>query len=772
MRDIQVSDAATPSDEPAVPAALDDEMLEVLGEFLQESAENLDRVDGELVALEARPGDVELLSSVFRTMHTIKGTCGFFGFAALERVTHSAENLLVRLRDGEIRADARVADALLASVDAVRGMLDAIAADGHEGEADHAELVARLTAIASDPERAPEPDARSATAPIAEPPPEPPAQPPAARDPTLASARDRSNAPDASIRVDVPVLDALMDLVGELVLSRNQIVASVAPLENDHAHAAAHALDLITTDLQATVMRTRMQSVDTLWTRLPRVVRDLAQGCGKRVRVEMHGRDTELDRGLLEAIKDPLTHLVRNCVDHGIEKPEARTAAGKDPEGLLTLRARHEGGQVLIEIGDDGAGIDPDRLVAKAVANGVVDAARAASMSDAERVRLIFLAGLSTAEAVTNLSGRGVGMDVVKTNIERIDGSIDVASTRGGGTLFRLRVPLTLAIVPALVVESAGARFAIPQVNLAELLNAAGGDARVEDLHGAPVLRLRGSLLPVICLSTLLGHEPGGGRASQHIAVLSFQGVRFGLRVERIRDAQEIVVKPLSEALRGAGVYAGATIMGDGCPALVLDVPGIAERGGLDALDHACGLLEAGGRGASGPASAADRIAVLLVRDTAGEHAAVPLAGVDRLERIETSRVETSGGSELVRYRDGLLPLRALDGAGASDRHRRVARRRATEAPAGDALQVVVLAVDGRWLGLCVTAILDVESVAAPAPARVDAPFARAATVETDEAVARLIDVPALLARHGDAMSGTAVSGTTASDAVELKVAA
>jgi flagellar motor protein MotB/HPt (histidine-containing phosphotransfer) domain-containing protein len=472
--------------------------IEIVQEFLVESYENLDRLDRELVSLEKTPGDEKTLASIFRTIHTIKGTCGFLGFSKLEAVAHVGENLLSKLRDGVLQLKPELTTALLAMVDAVRQMLASIEASGQEGERDDAALIAKLTALLKS-----EPVASGAEAPGAVPnigelliekagasPSDIrlAAEKQALGDPrhmgeilveegavkstdvvealhTQQAARAQTSVSESTIRVDVALLDKLMNLVGELVLARNQILQFSNATEDAGIVAPSQRLNLITTELQEGVMKTRMQPIGNIWSKFPRTVRDLALTCGKEVEIEMEGRETELDKTIIESIKDPLTHLVRNTVDHGIEKPEVRRAAGKNPVGRLTLRAFHEGGQVNIEISDDGAGLDCERLRRKAVEKALITPEQAAKMGERETANLIFLPGFSTAEKITNVSGRGVGMDVVKTNIERIGGTVDVQSKPGSGTTVRMKIPLTLAIIPALIVTSGGDRYASAQVD-------------------------------------------------------------------------------------------------------------------------------------------------------------------------------------------------------------------------------------------------------------------------------------------------------------------
>ena len=708
---------------------LDDEMKDVLKDFLQESFENLDRVDSELIELEESPDNRDLLSSIFRSMHTIKGTCGFFGFDKLEKVTHIGENLLVKLRDGEHSMNEQIATGLLAMVDAVRAMLHEISAHGHDGTKLYKGLIEILSELKdtgalknaevlhavkppssrSESEAAESEELRAAdtsSAGTAQNAPASNSSPTSSSpQPAAEAAKSKDVAPatavEASIRVDVPVLDALMNLVGELVLARNQIVEYVGAHENSQVVAAAQRLNLITSELQEGVMQTRMQPIHSVWAKLPRVVRDLSRACGKHIRVEMEGKSTELDKSLIEAMKDPITHLVRNSVDHGIETPEQRIAAGKPEEGVLLLRAFHEGGQVHIEIADDGGGIPADKIKAKAIQNGVISAEQAAKMSDQDICKMIFLPGLSTAEQVTNISGRGVGMDVVKTNIEKISGAIDLDTEVGRGTTFKIRVPLTLAIVPALIVSTGGQRFAIPQVNLIELIRVDEDDQKnaIEYIHGCPVHRLRGQLLPLVYLQKelMLGERAPG---ALNIVVLQAEKCRFGLVVDQINDTQEIVVKPLAEALKSIPVFAGATIMGDGRVALILDTQGLGHRAKVMG-DRA---------GNSISTSLADDVeksarseTLLLVRTAVEGKLAIPLNRVARLEQFNIGQTEDVGDVQVVQYRGQILPLVTLT---EFLHERRAGYSDSSDEP--EHIQVVVFGEEGRQVGLIVKEIIDV----------------------------------------------------------------
>jgi two-component system chemotaxis sensor kinase CheA len=507
---------------------------------------------------------------------------------------------------------------------------------------------------------------------------------------------------DANIRVGVGLLDKLMDLVGELVLTRNQILQFNTEREDAALNATSQRLNLITTELQEGVMKTRMQPIGTVWNKLPRVVRDMAVALGKQIRLEMDGAETELDRTIIEAIKDPLVHLVRNSCDHGIEPPNVRLRAGKPPQGRLTLRAYHEGGQVNIEIGDDGAGIDVARVKQKAVEKGFLRPEQAEKLSDREALHLIFEPGFSTAETVTNVSGRGVGMDVVKTNIEKIGGIVDVFSRLGEGATVKLKIPLTLAIIPGLVITSGGERFVIPQVSLLELIRLEGdsSEKHIEQVHGTPVYRRRGSLLPIAYLNEVLGLKSAERAEAVSMVVLQAEDRQFGLVVDGINDTQEIVVKPLGKQLKGLTVYAGATIMGDGRVALILDVLGIGQRSGVVAEFREQARATAKQKTQSG----IEQQRLLLFRVGSFERLAVPLSLVARLEEFPRNSIERAGGCQVVQYRDHILPLVPLRDVlepGAPD---------LGQPP--DPVQVVVFNDGDRSVGLVVDQILDVAEEA------------------------------------------------------------
>lgn len=672
---------------------------DLIREFVVESYENLTRLDQELVELEKRPRDAELLAGIFRTMHTIKGTCGFLSFSTLEQIAHQAESLLSQLRDGQRELSPSLVSLILETVDATRKMLASIEASAEEGPDRFEELIQRLRAAAQpadEPEAAGSPvatpqqtdDGGSADQPEGTKPEED-----AVKSSTLA---------DANIRVGVGLLDKLMDLVGELVLTRNQILQFTAEREDAALNATSQRLNLITTELQEGVMKTRMQPIGTVWNKLPRVVRDMAVTLGKQIRLEMDGAETELDRTIIEAIKDPLVHLVRNSCDHGIEPPEVRLQAGKPPQGRLTLRAYHEGGQVNIEIGDDGAGIDVGRIKQKAIEKGVLRPEQVEKLTDREALNLIFQPGFSTAHTVTNLSGRGVGMDVVKSHIEKIGGVVDVFSRPGEGSTVKLKIPLTLAIIPGLVVTSGGERFVIPQVSLLELIRLEGdsSDKHIEYVHGTPVYRRRGSLLPIAHLNQVLGLKAAERAEVVNMVVLQAEDRQFGLVVDGINDTQEIVVKPLGKQLKGLTVYAGATIMGDGRVALILDVLGIGQRSGVlaESREQARAATE------QKTQTGIERQCLLLFQAGSFERLVVPLSLVARLEEFPRSSIEQAGGCQVVQYRNRILPLVSLRAVLEPDA--------AGHDQTADPAQVIVFSDGDRSVGMVVDQILDVAEEA------------------------------------------------------------
>ncbi|MBI5801862.1 MAG: chemotaxis protein CheW [Verrucomicrobia bacterium] len=672
--------APAPPARATAPAPASASIDSFLRDFLAETHENLDALDRAFVALEKTPGDRDLLSNVFRTLHTLKGSSGFFGFSRLEKIAHAAESLLGRLRTGELPLNEAVTSALLDTVDGIRATLKHIEQTGQESAKDFSATIGVLRQLAEGKGIVAAPVEQKFAAVASTPPPLTPALSPSGGEGEKAQAAPapQPSAADSTVRVDVGLLDKLMNLVGELVLARNRLLPFAVNHENAAFTSATQRLDGITTELQERVMKTRMQPINHVWSKFPRLVRDLSAQCGKQVNLSMEGTETELDRTLLDAIKDPLTHMVRNCVDHGLELPAARVAAGKLAAGRLLLRAYHESGLVVIEISDDGAGINLVRVRQKAVEKGFFKADEAARLSDRQATDLIFLPGFSTAETTTSVSGRGVGMDVVKTNIENIGGSIELSSVAGQGTTLRLKIPLTLAIVPALFIGCAGERFAIAQTSLLELvrLDPSQKESRIEDVSGAPVCRLRGKLLPLVFLKRELQLEPRAGEfqspsreaseakdgdckspaPARHvtIVVLQSEGHRFGLVVDEVHDTEEIVVKPVGALLKGIPAFAGATILGDGSVALILDIAGLALMSGVVAKLRERQTTE---ETPAPPVVNPDEKSLLLFHMGGAEHMAIPLEFVTRLEKFPRTRIERSGGREVVQYDGGIMPL-------------------------------------------------------------------------------------------------------------------
>lgn len=880
-------------------------MSTLIAEFVAETTDNLDRVDQDFVALEKQPDDPEILARIFRALHTIKGSCGFLGFARLEALAHSGESLLGMLRDGSIQLTPAITTTLLQTMDAVRRSLSVIESSGSEGDVGHDPLVARLDALregrelvapanpqpispaaavekglppatraaapaaSTEPEtspkrtrdaagkaiaaherietlrqalidldrafigtagspaalptladrfgglaqaaaghaavvdvaqravqlaRGPESSAvrhalleaaafadqcladldATGTAPTtipgallaqldeaaAGPRPVPtpsiqqpavpmlealtavrtsaPASPGSKLDPAAASAASdarpaagsttttatatatntrpatspdalsndalredvsgrRGTLADSKIRVDVKLLDNLMNQVGELVLARNQILQALTSRDARVTARMTQRLSQITTDLQASVMRTRLQPMEIVWNRIPRTVRDLSLELGKRVDLTMEGADTELDRSLLDAIRDPMTHLVRNAIDHGLETEVERVAAGKNPIGQLSLRAWHEGGQVNIEIVDDGRGIDVGRIERKAIERGIITHEQARTLSHKDKIALIFLPGFSTAEQITTVSGRGVGMDVVKHNIDQVNGAIDIHTEVGRGTAIRLKIPLTLAIIPALIVASGGERYVIPQVSLMAVVSLSGESVErgIERVHDAAVFRWRGRLLPIVDMNDVL-KQNGQARTAESITIVVLQAADrlFGLRVDAVVDSAEVVVKPVNRVLTRNRVFAAATIMGDGRAAMILDVLGLAQRAAVvtGRADQSSQSRAASG---SKTETATTRPQVLVVR-VRQELAIIPLSSSIRLEHISASAVENLGSQTVAQYRGRVLPLRNVDGNGLS--------LSGTE----DVLNVVVYIEGDHCIGLVVDELVDI----------------------------------------------------------------
>ncbi|MCH9657004.1 MAG: chemotaxis protein CheW [Planctomycetes bacterium] len=712
-------------------------MDDILQEFLAESWENLGQLDSEIVELEKDPQNAELIASIFRTIHTIKGTCGFLGLTNLGAVAHSAENVLGKMREGILDVSPGAISLVLEAIDKIKELLQGLEATGEEPKTDHSALTSMLDELADYATKSAaeasfeEPAGSAVTSTVEESAPEdssdsqkleqtessdqppinnsndpvtPPVSSetestglatPAATEGDAVSKSSKVSVADLSIRVNVNVVDSLMNLVGELVLTRNQLLQLARGDEESKYAAPITLLNRVTTDLQEGVMKTRMQPIGNAWNKLPRLVRDLSQVTNKHIELVMTGAETELDRTVLDAIKDPLTHMVRNSADHGIETPEIRKANGKSESGTVHLNAYHEGGHVIIEIQDDGAGISRDKVLAKAIAQGLIKESDASSVSDSHIYSMIFHAGFSTAEKVSSVSGRGVGMDVVRTQIEKIGGTVDISSKIGEGTMVRIKIPLTLAIVSALVLESGGQPFAIPQLGVVELVRLSAEDReKIETIHNKEVFRLRDRLLPLVHLNEVLGLEeqpPADDDLDDtNIVVVQVGEDQFGLIVSRIFDTEEIVVKPVGRLLKNIGLYQGTTILGDGSVVMILDVGGIFNKCGNSAAHYQTKTEEVN----SG--TDRDTISMLLFNIKENETMAVPLSLVARLEEFPQENIENNSGQKVVQYREDLLPLLSVEGV---------------EYGAGEPIDpqpVIVFSDNSRSMGLMVNEIKDI----------------------------------------------------------------
>ncbi|MGZ6037978.1 MAG: chemotaxis protein CheW [Phenylobacterium sp.] len=788
-------------------------MDDLVSDFIAETREGLEALDGELVHFERHPEDPALLGGIFRLIHTIKGTCGFLGLTRLQTVAHAAENVLGAFRDGELAVTPHAVSAILETVDLIRSLIDALGAAGAEPAGDDSALIGRLESVLSSdapemtvaPAAAASPDPRALierlggdatldaacemilddlqdeafasifaetdrdrlqaalreglcaaargsggtadlerrltviasaaggpetrarilelvadalrklevaasaidalmacfathdavealASPLKVAPLGHPARVPAAQ--AVAEPEVEPAQVTQTIRVSVDALEHLMTVVSELVLIRNQLIQTLR-LDPESAFAAPlNRLNQVTSELQEGVMTTRMQQISGAWAKLPRLVRDLAKDLGKQIDLSMVGQETELDRQVLELIKDPLTHMIRNAVDHGLETAGERLAAGKPAAGRIMLAARHEGGAIVIEVGDDGRGLPAAKIRAKALANGIASASDIEAMSDADVRRFIFAAGFSTADQVTAVSGRGVGMDVVRTNIEKIGGAIEVSSTEGQGTRFTIRIPLTLTIVSALIVECCGERFAMPQSSVVELVSASDASGRsIEYVDGAAVLRLRDRLLPLVSLQSVLGLDPAPTTGSETCIVVARVGAfTFGIIVDRVFDTEEIVVKPVATVLRHLKLYSGATILGDGSVILILDFKGISTETGAGQAAAAAIQDDA----VAATAQADSRSAMLVFRAVDNALKATPLSTVSRIEEIDEAQLEVVDGRAVIQYRGRLMPVL---GAGGD-------RSRLWE---GDAKQPLLVFSEGeRSVGLLVCEIVDI----------------------------------------------------------------
>lgn len=774
---------------------------EILQGFIEESLEHLADIENDLLAVEEGGANIDedLVNKVFRAAHSIKGGAGFMGLNTIQDLSHAAENVLGLIRSKKLIPTPEIINVLLIAADALQSMIEDVQ---NSNDVDISSHLTPLNAIGDgtfsqaatepqeiskpEPDVAPDPEptltldkedealveepdiqATKATeeqleetepAPI-QPQSLPAVAPPADSEIEISKSKQAPPAKaEASLRVHVSLLDSLMNLAGELVLSRNQLLQTIGSDDLRNAEAVGQRIDLITSELQEAIMLTRMQPIGNVFNKFPRVVRDLSKQLNKTIDLTIVGKDVELDKTIIEAINDPLTHLVRNSVDHGIEKPADRKKAGKNETGLVILKAYHEAGQVVIEISDDGKGLDGEALAASAVIKGLITSEQAQVMSDKEKVNLIFLPGFSMAKEVTDVSGRGVGMDVVKTNLDQLGGNVDIISEKGSGTTISIKLPLTLAIIPCQIIETDSERYAIPQVNLEELLRIPAGQVkeRVERVGDAEVVRLRGVLLPLIRLADVIGiertyYDPTSDEmkpdrrekiydrrgkdsplfrnegdsesesanrrgerprsiidrrvaasSALNIVVVSTGSMKYGLIVDRLQDSEEIVIKPLGRHLQHCKGYAGATIMGDGRIALILDVSNLARMAQLTSIDGSDRASEVARAAEAEIKAIADKQSLLIFKNSEVEHFAVPLNQVERIEKIKRTDIEELGGKRVMKYRGGSLSLICVDDL-------------AMVQPIADqeSLLVIVFNIAKRSIGLLATGPIDALEVSA-----------------------------------------------------------
>jgi two-component system chemotaxis sensor kinase CheA len=647
-------------------------MDELLRDFIVETNQHLEEAATQLVLFERDPTDASLIAKIFRLVHTIKGTCSFLGLTRLQHIAHAGETMIGELRNGAAPTQTSVT-VVLAAIDRIKQIVEDVERNGVEPEGDDTEMIKQLdaqaailaaslkgeapveAAPASAPAAAVEAAASApveaapvAAAPVAPKPAAPKAPAPAANKGS-APANARSS---ETIRVAVDAIERMMQLVSELVLTRNQLLELTRHRQDDTVKSPLQRLSSLTTDLQDAVMRARMQPVERLYANLPRLIRELATECGKKIDLITEGADTELDRQLIEILRDPLTHMIRNSADHGLEGPAERAAAGKPETGEIRVAASHEAGQITITIADDGRGLDIEKIKKKLVANGTASEAELAKLSEDEIFKFIFAPGFSTAKTVTNVSGRGVGMDVVRSNIESIGGSISLQSKLGKGTKFSMRIPLTLAIAPALIVEASGQRFALPQHAVVEAVGVGQNSGHVIDkVQNALVLRLREEVVPVIDMSGVLGlAESEHDNNEQLVVIMRVGGESFGVIVDKVADVQEVVVKPLSASLAHLKVFTGHTILGDGSVVLILDPGGLAMSIGIEKSGDKK-------REAKKDNAAADKTRLVLFRAGEGAVKVLPVSLIARIEMVEPSRIEHADGRLTMIHQDRLMPL-------------------------------------------------------------------------------------------------------------------
>ena len=671
-------------------------MDDLLQDFIAETRETLEALSGEIVAWESQPDDRARLDAIFRFVHTVKGSCGFLDLPRLERLAHAAEDVLAQVRDGNRVPDRSLVNAVLAVVDRIGEIVEAIDAGAALDDSGEELLIAAL-AEGSDEIQLPTPVAQ--------------------------------RTPSRSVRLGVDLLDRMMSGMSEMVLARNELARRLRMREIDPAvEAALERLSLTVGEMRDTVTRTRMQKIDALFSPLPRMVRDTAAGLGKTVVLEIDGSDVELDREMIEVMRDPLVHIIRNAIDHGIEAPADRRAAGKREAGRLSVAARQSGNQIIIEIADDGRGVDVDRLIAKLAASGVRSERELRALPEAAKLELMFHPGLSSKDTVSEISGRGVGMDVVKASIDQIGGRVALDNVPGKGLRIAIHVPLTLSIISAILVGAGRQRFAIPRQSIEEIVSEQGQAIRIDVLGGTPIATVRERRMPLLDLGALLDLCPDRVREGPRMLVIVGVGAgSYALAVDTVLDNEELVIKPASPAVMATGIYAGQTLPDSGLPMLLLDCAGLARVAGLDfsrdlrdGFEDAAAEVEAPG------------LPALLFDDLDGVRRAVPLAAVDRVEQVSAAQVRQAAGSYRLAIDGRILPLAmqgALDGR--------------------PTLSVLRLKDEDAEVAYAIDAAIEIVTLPATiAPARTPGPAAGVALIEGEQI--ELLDVLWVFDAHVD----------------------
>lgn len=709
-------------------------MQEALSEFIAECEELTQKISANLSIVEKGDSSEQTIDEIYRHVHTIKGSAQLFGFKGLGQLAHAVENCLEPIRKSKSKIPAKLIDVIMTSLNVFADTLEVIGKSGSEPDLSES-IDKTIASLSRDFPETPEllvPET-------------------AAKKSEVVKIRNDSQIPmsDAgSVRVNVALLNKLMNLAGEMVLVRNQVLQYSQRVDDFEFLQMSQRFDLVTSELQEEIMKTRMQPIGNILEPFQRVVRELARDLGKKISLEVVGKQTELDKTLLEAVKDPLNHILRNSADHGLELPAERQAKGKPESGNIVIRSYHEGGLVIIEVSDDGRGLDREKILQRALESGLIAKESVARISDREIHEMIFHPGFSTAKQVTSVSGRGVGMDVVRTNVERVGGTVEISSIRGKGTKIRLRIPLTLAIVPVLIVSCDGGRFAVPQVKLVELVRVNETNGGIENLQGQPMYRLRGDLLPLVRLRDVLrtpNANPDVAKKSSsedvNIVVLNAEGKQFGLIVDQIQDTADIVVKPLTQFLKSLKVYSGATIMGDGAVALILDIIGLAGRTKIFA-ERKTAREEIAFNESAEKVKRETLQEFLLFRTSTKSRHAVPLCLVHRLEEFPRSSIEYTGDQPVMRYRDSILPLLNLNkelGYSSDEKNPRVA--------------VIVIKKNKNYYGIIVDEILDIVTVTQDLDSTVRGAVEILGNLIINDEVCVVVDILRIIENHSRRMS-------------------